>query len=109
MLRANGQMFAHLGEAMPLALELARLDAEMRAFVNASYHGRRHRAMEALAALLVDEGAAAAGWTKKAIADALLVLSSHEAFQTLVEQRGYFPERAGDLLSRLADAFLADR
>ncbi len=108
VLRANCQMFAHLAEAMPLALELARSDADMRRFIDATYHGRRHRAMEALAARIVNEGAAAPGWTKNRIADALLVLSSHEAFQTLAERRGHSVVRAADLLERLAGAFLAD-
>ena len=93
---------------MPLSLEVARFDADMRAVIDATYHGRRHRAMEGLADRVVNEGAASTGWTKKRIADALLVLSSHEAFDTLVEHRGYTPGKAGDLLFRLAGAFLAD-
>jgi len=109
MLRANCRMFARLAEAMPLALERARFDADMRAIIDATYHGRRHRAMEALAARVVNEGAATPGWTKKRIADALLVLSSHESFQTLVENRGYSADKAADFLFRLARAFLADR
>lgn len=108
VLRANCRMFGHLAEAMPLALELARSDAEMRAFIDATYHGRRHRAMEVLARRVVHEGAAAPGWTKNRIADALLVLTSHECFQTLVEHRGHSVDKAGDLLHHLALAFLAD-
>lgn len=109
VLRANCQMFAHLAEAMPLALELARFDADMRSIVEATYHGRRHRSMERLAGRVLREGAARPGWTKRGIADALLVLSSHEAFQTLVEHRGYSAERAGDHLFRMAGAFLLPR
>jgi AcrR family transcriptional regulator len=108
VLRANCRMFAHLGGAMPFALELARSDPDMRAFIDATYHGRRHRAMEALAARVVAEGAAAEGWTKSRIADALLVLSSHESFQTLVEHRDRSVDRAAADLYRLAGAFLAD-
>lgn len=108
VLRANCQMFTHLGGAMPFALELARSDADMRALIDATYHGRRHRAMEVLAARVVTEGAAAPGWTKARIADSLLVLSSHEAYQTLVEHRGRSIDRAADHLYRLAGAFLAE-
>ena len=108
VLRANCQMFAHLAEAMPLALELARSDADMRAVIEATYHGRRHRAMETLAGRVVTEGVAVPGWTKKQIADALLVLSSYEAFQTLVERRGYTVDKAAESLYRLACAFLTD-
>jgi AcrR family transcriptional regulator len=108
VLRANCQMFDYLGAAMSLVLELARFDADMRAFVDATYHGRRHRAMEVLAARIVDEGAARAGWTKKRIADALLVLSSHESFQTLTEHRGHAVDKAAESLFRMSGAFLAD-
>ena len=108
VLRANCQMFAQLAEAMPLALELARFDADMRAVIDTTYHGRRHRAMETLAGRVVTEGFAVPGWTKKRIADALLVLSSHEAFQTLVERRGYTVDKAAESLYRLAGAFLTD-
>ena len=80
----------------------------MRAVIDSTYHGRRHRAMEILAVRVVREGAASPGWTKNRVADALLVLSSHEAFQTLVERRGYSVDRAADFLSRLARGFLAD-
>jgi AcrR family transcriptional regulator len=108
VLRANCRMFANLAGALPLALELARSDPEMRSLVDATYHGRRHLAMEALAARLVEQGAASPGWTKKRIADALLVLSSHEAFETLVEHRGSSVDQAADSLFRLAGAFLSD-
>jgi AcrR family transcriptional regulator len=108
VLRANCQMFAHLAGAMPLALELGRYDVDMQALIEDTYHGRRHRAMEVLAARMVKEGAASPGWTKKRVADAMLVLSCHEAFQTLVEHRGYSVDMAADFLSRLARAFLAD-
>ena len=108
VLRANCQMFAHLAGAMPLALELARFDADMRALIDATYHGRRHRAMEVLAARVVNEGAASPGWSKNRVADALLILSSHDAFQTLGEHRGYSVARAAAFLYRLAGAFLAE-
>ena len=107
VLRANCRMFADLAEGMLIALELSRYDADMRAVIDASYHGRRHRSMEALAARVVKEGAAAPGWARNHIADALVVLSSHEAFQTLVERRGHSVDAAGELLYRLAGAFFA--
>jgi AcrR family transcriptional regulator len=108
VLRANCQMFAGLGGAMPFALELARSDAEMRAFIDATYHGRRHRAMDALAARVVKERAAAPGWTRARIADSLLVLSSYEAFETLVEHRRCSINKAANSLYGLATSFLAD-
>jgi AcrR family transcriptional regulator len=108
VLRANCEMFADLAEAMPLALELARYDNDMRAIIDATFHGRRHEAMDRLAGRVVREGAAASGWTKQRIADALLVLTSHEPFETLVDRRGRSVDHAADTLYRLAGAFLAD-
>jgi len=108
VLRANCAMFAELAVAMPLALELARYDEDMRALIDVTYHGRRHRAMETLAGRVVKEGAAAPGWTRRRIADALLVLSSHEAFQTLVDHRSHTVDQAAASLFGLAGAFLAD-
>jgi AcrR family transcriptional regulator len=108
VLLTNCRMFASLGGAMPFALELARSDRDMRAFIDATYHGRRHRAMETLAARILAEGASAPGWTKARIADGLLVLSSYEAFQTLAHHRGRSVDRAAADLYRLARAFLAD-
>ena len=108
VLQANCRMFEQLAEAMPLALELARFDADMRAIIDATYHGRRHQAMERLAARVVREGAAAPEWTRSRIADALLVLTSYESYETLVDHRHRSVDRVGDILYRMASGFLAD-
>jgi AcrR family transcriptional regulator len=108
VLRANAEMFSELAEAMPLALELARYDKDMRAIIDATFHGRRHDAMERLAGRVVREGAAAPGWTKSRIADALLVLTSYEPYETLVDRRHRSVADAADSLYGLAGAFLAD-
>ncbi len=106
VLRANCRMFAELGEMLPLAIELARSDPDMQAIVGATYHGRRHRAMERLAARIVREGVAAPGWTRGRIADALLLLTSYESFETLVNHRGRSVSAASDVLYRMAGAFV---
>ena len=105
VLRANCEMFAALGASMPLAIDLARSDADMRAIMDATYYGRRPTAMAKLAARMVRDGAAAPGWTKPRIADALVVLSSYESFETLV-RRGHSPAKAAAVLYRMAGAFL---
>ncbi len=64
--------------------------------------------MERLAARIVNEGAAAPGWTRNGIADALLVLTSYEPFETLVIHRDHSVDRAANSLYRLARAFLAN-
>jgi AcrR family transcriptional regulator len=105
VLRANCEMFAALGASMPLAIDLARSDADMRAIMDATYYGRRPQAMGRLAGRMVRDGVAAEGWTKTRIADALMVLSSYESFETLV-RRGHSPAQAAAVLYRMAGAFL---
>jgi AcrR family transcriptional regulator len=107
VLRENCHVFADLGDTMPHTLDLARRDPDVAAIIDGTYHGRRHLAMEELAARIHRERAHAAGWTKQRVADALLVLSSYEAFETLVHRRGHSPQAAGDILFGLATAFLA--
>lgn len=106
VLRENCRMFAELGDAMPATLDLARRDTDMAAIVDATYHGRRPQAMERLARRIQREGARAPGWTTSRVVDALVVLTSYEAFETLVVRRGHSPRSAGDVLFAMA-AFLA--
>jgi AcrR family transcriptional regulator len=108
VLRENCRMFADLGDGLPLSLELARHDEEVAALVDATYHGRRHRSMEKLARRIAQNGLRAPGWTTKQVADALLVLTSFEAFETLTTRRRSSPQAAADTLFALASAFLAD-
>lgn len=107
VLRAYCEMFDTLGESMPLALELARSDAAMREILDSTYYGRRPDAMGRLAARIVRDGAEVPGWTKQRIADALMVLSSYESFETLVVRRGRTPDKAANVLYEMAGAFLS--
>jgi AcrR family transcriptional regulator len=74
--RAYCALYDEVGESMPLALELARSDANMREIMDATYYGRRPENMGRLAGRIVRAGLAQPRWTKKRIADALMVLSS---------------------------------
>jgi AcrR family transcriptional regulator len=108
VLHAYAEMFDTLGESMPLALELARSDANMRSIMDVTYQGgRRPDAMARLAGRIVKEGVAADGWTRKQIADSLMVLSSYEAYETLTHLRGYSSTKAADFLVKMASVFLA--
>ena len=106
VLRENCRMFSELGDGLPLSLELARHDPEVAALVDATYHGRRHRSMEKLARRIAKDGLRAPGWTTKQVADALLVLTSFEAFETLTNRRRRSSQAAADTLFALAGAFL---
>ena len=109
VLTENCRMFDELGELLPRALELAGRDESIGEFVGATYHGRRHAAMDRLARRVVDEDRAAEGWSAPRIADAMLVLTSHEAFDTLTRHRGRSTARAAQELVAMAQAFLASR
>ena len=108
VLRENCQMFAGLGDSLPLVLELARHDTDVAEFVNSTYHGRRHRSMEKLARRIARDGLRAPGWTTKQVVDALLVLTSFEVFETLTSRRRNSPKAAADTLFALASAFLVE-
>lgn len=108
LLRENCLMFAALGEALPLSLELARRDEDVAGIVDAGYHGRRHQSMDELARRIAKAGVRASGWTNRQVADALLVLTSFEAFETLTSRRGSSLDAAADTLFGLATAFLTD-
>jgi AcrR family transcriptional regulator len=108
VIRAYCTMFSELGESMPLALELARSDASMREIMGATYYGRRPVNMGKLAGRIVKAGLARPGWTKSRIADALMVLSSYEAYDTLISYRKHSHAKAADLLYGMTGAFLVD-
>ena len=108
VLRANCRMFEQLGDGLPLAIELARRDPDVAAIVNATYHGRRHAAMERLATRLVKAGHARSGWSTEAITDALISITSFEVFETLVTRRAHTRGSAAERLVDLTAAFLAD-
>lgn len=107
VLRENCRMFSELADSLPLSLELARHDEQVAALVDATYHGRRHRSMEKLARRITQTGLRASGWTTKQVVDALLVLTSFEAFETLTTRRRNSPQAAADTLFALAEAFLS--
>ena len=109
VLTENCRMFDELGELLPRALELARRDESIAEIIGATYNGRRHAAMDRLGRRVVDEGAAADGWTAPRIADAMLVLTSHETFDTLTRNRGRSTARAAEELVAMAQAFLDPR
>ena len=91
VLHENCRMFTELAGALPLSLELARHDQDVADLVDATYHGRRHEAMERLARRITRAGLRMPGWTTAQVADALLVLTSYEAFDTLTNRRGRTP------------------
>lgn len=105
-LRENCRMFDELGDVLAVAIERARRDDQVGAVIEATYHGMRHRSAEELAGRLAREGVLRPGWTTGRVADALLLLTSWESFETLTRHRGHAASSAAGVLLAMADAFL---
>lgn len=108
VLRANCEMFDQIGDALARCLEVARTNQAMRELIDLSYLGRRVESMTRLAGRLHDAGRLAPGWTRPQVTDALLVLTSIEAHQTLTQHRTRSTKRAAETLFGMARAFLAE-
>lgn len=108
VLRANCQMFDQIGEALGRCLEVARTNELMRQLIDMSYLGRRVDSMSRLARRLHDAGRFAPGWTESQVADALVVLTSLEAYETLTHYRDRPTGQAADTLLAMARAFLIE-
>ena len=106
VLRVNCEMFDQIGDALARCLEVARTDDDMRQLIDISYLGRRVESMSRLARRLHDAGRLAPGWTPSRVADALVVLTSLEAYETLTRYRARPTEQASDTLFAMAQAFL---
>ncbi|HUF33927.1 MAG TPA: helix-turn-helix domain-containing protein [Acidimicrobiales bacterium] len=106
VLRANCEMFDQIGDALARCLEVARTNDLMRQLLDISYFGRRVDSMSRLARRLHDAGRLAPGWTQPRVADALVVLTSLEAYETLTRHRARPTNAASDTLFAMAQAFL---
>lgn len=106
VLRANCEMFDQIGDALARCLEVARTNDLIREMLAVSYFGRRFESMSRLARRLRDADRLAPGWTESRAADALVVLTSLEAYETLTRHRARPTERASDTLFAMAQAFL---
>lgn len=106
VLGANCEMFDQIGDALARCLEVARTNDLMRQLIDTSYLGRRVDSLSRLAERLHDAGRLAPGWTKSQVADALIVLTSLEAYETLTRHRARPTKQASDTLFAMAQAFL---
>ncbi len=107
VLQANCEMFDQIGDALARCLEVARTNDAMRQLIDISYLGRRVESMSRLARRLHEAGRLAPGWTQPRVADALVVLTSLEAYETLTRHRARSTEQASDTLFAMARTFLA--
>ncbi len=106
VLRANCELFDQIGDALGRCLEVARTNDLTRQLLDLSYFGRRVDAMSRLARRLEEAGQLSPGWTEPRVADALIVLTSLEAYETLTRYRARPTQQASDTLFAMAKAFL---
>ena len=106
VLQANCEMFDQIGDALARCLEVARTNDLIRQLLDISYFGRRVDSMSRLARRLQNAGRLAPGWSQSRVADALIVLTSLEAYETLTRHRARPITRASDTLFAMAQAFL---
>lgn len=103
----NCRLFTEVGDALQHSLGVARSDTTVRDLLDISYFGRRVDSIRDLVRRLHDGGRLAPGWTQDRAVDALVVLTSIEAFDSLTRRRGRSVRRAADTLFAMAGAFLA--
>lgn len=105
-LHENCRLFGEVGDALRHALEVARSDRTVHELLEVSYFSRRLTSLDELATRLSDSRLLAPGWTKDRAVDALMVLTSIEAFDSLTHRRRRSTRRAADTLFDMAQAFL---
>lgn len=105
-LRENCRFFSEIGEGLRSTLDAAREEPEVAYIVEVTYFGRRVESLRELAARLEEEGALREGWTREGVVEALMILTSLEAFEVLTQRRGHSPETAGAALVAMTAAFV---
>lgn len=105
-LRESCRFMNEIGDTLRTSLEVAREEPEVAHILEIGYYGRRKQSLEELATRLHEEQALAPGWTRPRVVDALMILTSLEAFQTLTELRGRSVRRAADILFDMASVFV---
>ena len=98
---------SEIGDTLRTSLEVGRHEPEVAHILDIGYYGGRRQSVEELATRLRDENALAPGWTRRRVADTLMVVTSLEAFETLTQRQGYSVRRAADLLFDMTTVFLA--
>jgi AcrR family transcriptional regulator len=105
-LRESCRLMSEIGDTLRTSLEVARHDPEVAHILDLGYYGRRKHSLEELATRLRDENALAAGWTPARVVDALMIVTSLEAVETLTQRQGHSVRRAAEILFDMTTAFL---
>lgn len=105
---ANAQFFASFGPQGRAVLAAAAHDPDLRAVVDATYVAGRRAAITELVTRVEDAGHLRAGWSGDRAVASLMVLTSLDAFDSLVDRQGWAAADAGALLADMAVAAVLD-
>jgi AcrR family transcriptional regulator len=106
-LRENCRLMSEIGDTLRTTLEVARHEPEVAHVLDVGYYGRRKHSLEELATRLHAENALAPGWTIHRVVDALMIVTSLEAFETLTQRQGHSVRRSANILFDMTTGFLA--
>lgn len=107
--RENARFFHDVGKEGRATFNAARADPDVAAVMQATYFSARRTAIDELVARLADEDELNPSWQPARAGDALMIITSLEAFETLTEHAGHELDKAGDLLADLASILLRNR
>lgn len=105
-LRENCVLFGEVGGVLRAMIDVEREEPEVAAVLAATYRGRRLESIRQLAERLAISEHVAPGWTVSGIADALVILTSIESFESLTVQPPRTPDIAAAILFSMTSAFL---
>lgn len=106
-LRENCSFLSKTASAIHIGRYLALTDADARKSFEATYIRGRELFLTELVGRLVDEGQLHPLWTREDAIEALMVLTSAEAFESVVVYTKRTLDEGAEILFRMASAFLA--
>jgi TetR/AcrR family transcriptional regulator of autoinduction and epiphytic fitness len=104
--RENVRFFDAAGEQGRAILKAASIDPDTAAVVETTYFAARRGSIAELVKRLADEGQLSAAWPTDRAIDALMVITSLEAFETLTEHGSLSIKGAADVLADMTDVLL---
>ena len=106
--RENARMFDAAGTHGRAVLKTAGTDLDGAAVLEATYFDARRGSIGELVDRLADEGQLNPTWPRDRAVDALMVITSLEAFETVTAHSTLTIDEAADLLAQMTDVLLRD-
>ena len=104
--RENARFFDAAGRQGRAILKSAGTDPETAAVVETTYFDARRGSITELVARLSNDGQLSPAWTAARAVDALMVITSLEAFETLTDHGSLDVEAAADVLAQMTGVLL---